>query len=111
MEHTFLFKEGLWRVEGEFLDGTGNRISVEGTAHIRHYPDKWVYEGTLCPFHERRAEGLAGILEVTGRSRSLGVPHARRPAERRPRPLATPESTDLPEMGVPLGISLRRSVV
>jgi len=47
MGHTFLFREGLWRVEGEFLDGIGHRIAVEGTAQIRHYPDKWVYEGTL----------------------------------------------------------------
>jgi len=47
MEHTFLFREGLWRAEGEFFDGTGNRTGVEGTAQIRHYPDKWIYEGTL----------------------------------------------------------------
>ncbi|HEX2650764.1 MAG TPA: hypothetical protein VHN19_12610 [Burkholderiales bacterium] len=47
MGHTFLFREGLWRVEGEFLDGLGHRIAVEGTAQIRHYPDKWIYEGTL----------------------------------------------------------------
>ena len=56
MEHTFLFKEGLWRVEGEFLDGTGNRIAVEGTAQIRHYPDKWVYEGTLRTRTSKPAE-------------------------------------------------------
>lgn len=47
MEHTFLFKEGLWRSEGEFLDGNGNRTAVAGEAHIRHYPDKWLYEGVL----------------------------------------------------------------
>ena len=47
MEHTFLFKEGLWRSEGEFFDGAGNRIAVAGEAHIRHYPDRWVYEGVL----------------------------------------------------------------
>ncbi|MEW6689082.1 MAG: hypothetical protein AB1452_08345 [Pseudomonadota bacterium] len=46
-EHTFLFQEGLWRVTGEFLDATGKATGVEGEAHIRHYPDKWVYEGTL----------------------------------------------------------------
>jgi hypothetical protein len=46
-EHTFLFHEGLWRAEGEFFDGAGVRTSVEGEAQIRHYPDKWVYEGTL----------------------------------------------------------------
>lgn len=47
MEHTFLFKEGLWRSEGEFLDGAGKRTAVTGEAHIRHYPDKWLYEGVL----------------------------------------------------------------
>lgn len=47
MEHTFLLKEGLWRSEGEFLDGAGKRTTVAGEAHIRHYPDKWVYEGVL----------------------------------------------------------------
>jgi hypothetical protein len=47
MEHTFLLKEGLWRSEGEFLDGAGKLTAVEGEAHIRHYPDKWIYEGTL----------------------------------------------------------------
>ena len=47
MEHGFLFKEGLWRAEGEFFDGTGARTGVEGTAQIRHYPDRWVYEGAL----------------------------------------------------------------
>lgn len=46
-EHTFLLREGLWRVQGEFYDGTGNRAEVEGEAQIRHYPEKWVYEGTL----------------------------------------------------------------
>ena len=47
MEHTFLLRAGLWRVEGEFLDGIGNLSGVEGTAEVRHYPDKWIYEGVL----------------------------------------------------------------
>jgi hypothetical protein len=47
VEHTFLLKEGLWRSEGEFLDGAGKRTAVAGEAHIRHHPDKWVYEGVL----------------------------------------------------------------
>lgn len=46
-EHTFLVREGLWRASGEFFDGTGKVTDVEGEAHIRHYPDKWVYEGVL----------------------------------------------------------------
>lgn len=45
--HTFLLKEGLWRTEGEFLDGAGKALTVTGEADIRHYPDKWVYEGVL----------------------------------------------------------------
>jgi hypothetical protein len=47
VEHAFLFKEGLWRGEGEFVDGAGKRTAVAIEAHIRHYPDKWVYEGVL----------------------------------------------------------------
>jgi hypothetical protein len=46
-EHTFLLKEGLWRCAGEFLDDAGKRTAVSGEAHVRHYPDKWVYEGAL----------------------------------------------------------------
>ena len=40
-------KEGLWRSEGEFRDALGKATKVAGEAHIRHYPDRWVYEGTL----------------------------------------------------------------
>jgi len=47
VEHTFLLKQGLCRSEGEFLDGAGKRTAVAGEAHIRHHPDKWVYEGVL----------------------------------------------------------------
>lgn len=47
MEHTFLLRPGLWRAEGEFFDGVGNLTGVEGSAEVRHYPDKWIYEGVL----------------------------------------------------------------
>jgi hypothetical protein len=47
LDHTFLLKEGLWRSAGEFFDGAGTLTAVEGEAHIRHYPDKWIYEGVL----------------------------------------------------------------
>ena len=45
--HTFLLKEGLWRTEGEFLDGTGKATAVQGEAQIRHHPDQWLYEGVM----------------------------------------------------------------
>ena len=47
IKHSFLLKEGLWRCEGEFIDGAGKRTAVAGEAHIRHHPDKWIYEGVL----------------------------------------------------------------
>ena len=47
MEHTYLLRPGLWRVEGEFVDVLGTLPGVEGSAEIRHYPDRWIYEGTL----------------------------------------------------------------
>ena len=46
-EHSFLLQEGLWRCEGEFLDAAGKRTAVSGEAHVRHHPDKWIYEGIL----------------------------------------------------------------
>jgi len=45
--HTFLLKEGLWRSEGEFVDGAGKVTAVQGEADIRHYPERWVYEGVM----------------------------------------------------------------
>ena len=47
IEHSFLLKEGLWRSEGEFMDGMGKAMAVQGEADIRHHPDKWVYEGVM----------------------------------------------------------------
>jgi hypothetical protein len=47
MTHTFLLQEGLGRCEGEFVDALGARTGVHGEAHIRHFPDKWIYEGAL----------------------------------------------------------------
>lgn len=47
MEHTFLLRPGLWRAEGEFVDVLGHLTGVEGTAEVRHYPDRWIYEGLL----------------------------------------------------------------
>jgi hypothetical protein len=56
MEHTFLLLDALWRTEGEFFDGTGNRAQVEGQASIRHYPEKWIYEGSLRTVGARPVE-------------------------------------------------------
>ena len=87
-EHSFLFREGLWRVEGEFFDGLGSRVDVEGQAAIRHYPDKWVYEGTLRPKTAARGE-TKNLYEIqpfapgnfatswTCASASLGTLHGR----------------------------------
>ena len=88
MEHTFLLKEGLWRSEGEFFDGMGNHIGVAGEAHIRHYPDKWVYEGVLRTMTSQPVEHRT-VYEIkplapgnfattwTSKSASLGTLHGR----------------------------------
>lgn len=86
--HAFLLKEGLWRSEGEFFDGTGNRIGVSGEAHIRHYPDKWVYEGVLRtattpPAEHRTVYDIQPLAPGnfatpwTSKSASLGTLHGR----------------------------------
>ncbi len=88
MEHTFLLKEGLWRSEGEFFDGMGKHIGVAGELHIRHYPDKWVYEGLLRTVTSQPVEHRT-VYEIkplapgnfattwTSKSASLGTLHGR----------------------------------
>jgi hypothetical protein len=86
--HTFLLREGLWRAEGELLDGTGARTGVEGEARIRHYPDRWIYEGILRtrasqPVEHRSVyeiQPLAPgnfVTSWTSKSGSLGTLHGR----------------------------------
>ncbi len=45
--HTFLFREGLWKAEGEYVDEAMNRASLEGQTRITHYPDAWLNEGRM----------------------------------------------------------------
>lgn len=45
--HTFLFREGLWRAEGEYRDGAGAVVKVDGETRVRHEPGKWLTEGVL----------------------------------------------------------------
>ncbi|HUN70357.1 MAG TPA: hypothetical protein VMU46_16275 [Burkholderiales bacterium] len=88
MEHTFLFKEGLWRCEGEFLDALGKATQVAGEAQIRHYPDKWLYEGALRtgtapPVEHRTVYEIQPMAPGnfatpwTSKSASLGTLHGR----------------------------------
>jgi len=86
--HTFLLKEGLWRSQGEFLDGTGKLTAVQGEAQIRHYPDKWVYEGVLRTLASQPVEHRT-VYEIqpmapgnfatpwTSKSASFGTLHGR----------------------------------
>ena len=87
-DHTFLFKECLWRSEGEFVDGNGGLTAVEGEAHIRHYPDKWVYEGVLrtktsAPHESRSLYEIQPFVPGsfaaawTSKSASFGTLHGR----------------------------------
>ena len=47
MPHTFLFEEGIWRVEGEHRDGSGTISAVAGENTIRHEPGRWHFEAVL----------------------------------------------------------------
>ena len=48
MQHSFLFRESAWRVEGEYRDGAGNVSKVDGRTEVRHEPGKWVTEALLA---------------------------------------------------------------
>jgi hypothetical protein len=86
--HSFLFKEGLWLAEGQFVDALGKAVAVAGEAHIKHYPDKWIYEGVMrttgAPPAEHRTvyeiEPLAPgnfATPWTSKSASFGTLHGR----------------------------------
>ena len=88
MEHTFLLKEGLWRCEGEFVDGVGKATAVTGEAQVRHYPDRWVYEGVLRaasvpPVEQRTVYEIqplaagAFATQWTSKSPTFGTLHGR----------------------------------
>lgn len=47
MAHTFLFEEGIWKVEGEHRDGAGMPWAVSGENTIRHEPGRWLFEAVL----------------------------------------------------------------
>jgi hypothetical protein len=88
IEHAFLLKEGLWRSEGEFMDSLGKAMAVQGEADIRHYPDKWVYEGVMRtaavpPVEHRTAYEIQPLAPGnfattwTSKSASFGTLHGR----------------------------------
>lgn len=45
--HTFLFREGTWRAEGEYRDGAGVVTKVDGETRVRHEAGRWLTEGVL----------------------------------------------------------------
>jgi hypothetical protein len=87
-DHSFLLKEGLWRSEGEFMDGLGKTMAVQGEADIRHHPDKWVYEGVMRtaavpPVEHRTVYEIQPLAPGnfatpwTSKSQSFGTLHGR----------------------------------
>lgn len=47
MNHTFLFKEAIWKAKGTYSDPNNNIIQVEGETKITHLKDKWSLEGYM----------------------------------------------------------------
>lgn len=45
MKHTFLFKEGLWVVKGEYTGADGDTVNMEGETRTFHARSSWVTEG------------------------------------------------------------------
>jgi len=53
--HTFLFREGTWRAEGEYRDAGGLAAPVSGETSIRHEDGRWLFDGVLRVKGERPA--------------------------------------------------------
>ena len=47
VEHTFLVKEGLWRVRGIYSDAEHDRAPVSGETRITHSEKVWISEGKM----------------------------------------------------------------
>jgi|CZCB01.1.fsa_nt_gi hypothetical protein len=47
MKHTFLFQEGVWKVEGQYFGGLNNPIPLTGEIRIAHTVSKWLYDASM----------------------------------------------------------------
>ena len=56
MNHTFLFKEGLWTAEGCYFDEGNNRISMKGEIRITHTEKFWLMERHMIMLEGNRPE-------------------------------------------------------
>ena len=45
--HTYLFKPGLWRADGEYFDAAGNAYPVEGESRVTHAHALWINESLM----------------------------------------------------------------
>ena len=46
-DHTYLFEEGTWDVEGIFTDADGNPLPLEGAVTVTHTEENWTVCGNM----------------------------------------------------------------
>ena len=63
MDHTFLFQEGLWTIEGSFFDEGGSKIPLEGKLRITHTEKIWVIEKDITLLEGNKAQ-LSNRYEI-----------------------------------------------
>ncbi len=68
--HTFLFQEGLWEAQGEYIDEAMNRFVLRGETRVSHHRDAWLNEGRMTI--------QAGEKTIEFESRYRVVPFAER---------------------------------
>lgn len=52
VSHTFLFKEGLWVLDGEYYDAYGNVYSAVGQSETTHHEALWIDERIIRVFFD-----------------------------------------------------------
>ncbi len=62
--HTFLFREGLWTAEGEYVDEAMNRASLEGEMRITHDADVWLNEGRMLIDRGGKRIGVENLYRI-----------------------------------------------
>lgn len=64
MKHTYLFREGLWVVKGEYTDKDGSTVNMEGESRTLHTPSTWVNEGYIRLFMKDSPVQLDNRYEI-----------------------------------------------
>jgi len=63
-DHTFLFEEAVWQVQGKYFDAENNEFEMDGMAKISHKQMHWLNEGYMR-VHTKEPHDFFNFYEIT----------------------------------------------